>query len=139
MFLSAIFILLFLLLFWFFHYENKKEKNKDTLLTLVVVAILFSVIITFVFAFFLFLIMGSTNFIDKIFSLNIDTNQLIVIGISFLIYLLTIDNVFEKVFEYLLGENIYAILSLTGTTIALSILTFFAIMLMRLEIKGNRY
>lgn len=118
MFLTAIFILLFLLLFWFFHYENKKEKNKDSLLTLVVVAILFSVIITFVFAFFLFLIMGSTNFIDKIFSLNIDTNQLIVIGISFLIYLLTIDNVFEKVFEYLLGENINAILSLALSRVA---------------------
>lgn len=28
---------------------------------------------------------------------------------------------------------------LTGTTIALSVLTFFAIILMRLEIKGNRY
>ena len=117
-FLSVIFILSFLLLFWFIHHENKKEENKDSLLTLVVVAILFSVIITFVFAFFLFLIMGSTNVIDTIFSLNINTNQLIVIGISFLIYWLTIDNIFEKFFEYLLGENIYAILSLALSRVA---------------------
>ena len=117
-FLSVIFILSFLLLFWFIHHENKKEENKDRSLTLVVVAILFSVIITFVFALFLFLILGSTSIIDAIFSLNINTNQLIVIGISFLIYWITIDNIFEKFFEYLLGENIYAILSLALSRVA---------------------
>ncbi len=111
-FLSIIFILSFLLLFWFIHHENKKREKQDHLLTLVVIAILFSVIITFVFAFVLFLIIGSTNVIDKIFSLNINTNQLFIIGISFLIYWLTIDNIFEKLFEYMLGENIYAILFL---------------------------
>lgn len=117
-FLSVIFILSFLLLFWFIHHENKKEGNKDRLLTLVVVAILFSVIIAIVFALFLFFIMGSTNVIDAIFSLNINTNQLIVVGISFLIYWITIDNIFEKFFEYLLGENIHAILSLALSRIA---------------------
>lgn len=111
-FLSVIFILSFLLLFWFIHHENKKEGNKDRLRTLVVVAILFSVIITIVFALFLFLIMGSTNVINTIFSLNINTNQLFVVGISFLMYWITIDNIFEKFFEYLLGENIFAVLSL---------------------------
>ncbi|RLL48488.1 hypothetical protein D8M04_04320 [Oceanobacillus piezotolerans] len=110
-FLSVIFILSFLLLFWFINHQNKKEESKDSLLTLIVVAILFSVIITFVFAFSLFLIMGSTSIIDTIFSLNINTNQLIVIGISFLIYLMTIDNIFETLFEYLWGKNIYAVLS----------------------------
>ena len=117
-FLSVIFILSFLLLFWFIHHENKKEGNKDRLLTLVVVAILFSVIITIVFALFLFLIMGSTNLIDTIFSLNINTNQLIVIGISFLIYWITIDNIFEKFFEYLLAGNIFAVLSLAFSRVA---------------------
>ena len=111
-FLALIFILSFFLLFWFIHHENKKKEKQDSLLTLVVMAILFSVIITFVFAFVLFLIIGSTNVIDKIFSLNINTNQLFIIGISFLIYWLTIDNIFEKLFEYMLGENIYAILFL---------------------------
>lgn len=111
-FLSVIFILSFLLLFWFIHHENKKKEKQDRLLTLVVISILFSVIITFVFAFVLFLIIGSTNVIDKIFSLNINTNQLFIIGISLLIYWITIDNIFEKLFEYMLGENIYAILFL---------------------------
>ena len=113
-FLSVIFILLFILLFWFIHHENKKEeeKEKDSLLTIAIVAILFSVIITVVFGFFLFLIIGSTSVVDTLFSLNINTNQLITIGISFLIYWLTVDNIIEKFFEYLLGENTYAILSL---------------------------
>ena len=111
-FLSVIFILIFILLFWFIHHENKKEKEKDSLLTLIIVATLFSVILTVVFVFFLFLIIGSTSVIDTLFSLNINTNQLITVGISFLIYWLTVDNIIEKFFEYLLGENTYAILSL---------------------------
>ncbi|WP_449536455.1 hypothetical protein [Ferdinandcohnia sp. Marseille-Q9671] len=116
--LSVVFILAFLVLFWFVQHENKKEGNKDGFLSLLVVAILFSVIVTVVFAFFLFLIMGSTSVIDTIFSLHIETNQLIVIGISFLIYWMTIDNIFEKFFEYLWGENIYGILSLSLSRVA---------------------
>lgn len=111
-FLSIIFILSFTLLFWFIHHENKKEKAKDRLFTLVIMAILFSVIITLVFAFILFLIIGSTNVVDTIFSLDINTNQLIIIGISFLVYWMTIDNIFEMLLEYILGKNIYAILFL---------------------------
>ncbi|MCM3442180.1 hypothetical protein AB3Z07_14650 [Metabacillus halosaccharovorans] len=111
-FLLIIFILSFLILFWFTHHENKKEEKKDGLLTLLVVAGTFSVIITLVFALFLFLIMGSTSVIDIMFSLELTTNQLLVIGISFLIYWFTIDNILGKFFEYLLGENIYALLAL---------------------------
>ena len=74
--------------------------------------------ITFVFAFFLFLIMGSTNSIETIISLNIYPNQLIVNNKSFLIYWHTIEKIFKKFFEYLLGENIYAILSLALSRVA---------------------
>ncbi|WP_026561454.1 hypothetical protein [Bacillus sp. J37] len=111
-FLSIIFILSFLILFWFTHHENQKEEKKDRLLTLLIVAGMFSVIITFVFVLFLFLIMGSTSVIDIMFSLELTTNQLLVIGISFLIYWFTIDHILGKVFEYVLGENIYAIIAL---------------------------
>ncbi|MFF5996046.1 hypothetical protein AAGS61_15035 [Lysinibacillus sp. KU-BSD001] len=111
-FLAAIFIISFLLLFWFVRHENKKEEKKDSLITLAIVSAIFSVIITSVFAFFLFIIIGSTSVIDKIFSLNLTTNQLLLIGISFLIYWLTIDNIFEKLFEYMLGENVFSILLL---------------------------
>ena len=62
--------------------------------------------------------MGSTTVIDTLFSLNINTNQLIAIGISFLIYWFTVDNILEMLFEYLLGENPYAILSLAPTRMA---------------------
>ena len=109
---------MFILLFWFFHHENKKEKEKDSLLKLLLAATFFSVILTVVFVFFLFLIIGSTTVIDTLFSLHINTNQLIAIGISFLIYWFTIDNILEMLFEYLLGENAYAILSLAPTRMA---------------------
>ena len=38
--------------------------------------------------------------------------------ISFLIYWFTVDNILEMLFEYLLGENPYAILSLAPTRMA---------------------
>lgn len=117
-FLSVIFILAFILLFWFLQYENKKEDKKDNLLILILIAIIFSLVITTVIALFLFLIIGSTNVIEILFSLDISTNQVIVIAISFLVYWLTVDNIFEKVFKYFMGENIYAILSLSLTRVA---------------------
>ena len=62
--------------------------------------------------------MGSASVVDQLFSLDMDANQLVMIGISFLFYLFTIDNILEKVFEILLGENRYAILSLLLTRVA---------------------
>ena len=118
LFLIAIFMLSFPLLFWFFRYTNKKEETKDSTLALIVIASLFSGIVTLFFAFFLFLIIGSASVINNIFSLNIDRNQLIVIGISFIIYWFTIDNIFEKLIEYFFGETIYAIFSLALLRVA---------------------
>ena len=117
LFLSVIFIISFLLLFWFLRHSNKKEEKKDSLITLFMGSVLFAVIITAVFAFFLFVIIGSVSVIDKTFSLNLPTDQLLLIGISLLIYWLTIDNIFEKVFEYLFGENVFPLLFLAVSRI----------------------
>ncbi|MFJ5770063.1 hypothetical protein [Psychrobacillus sp. NPDC093180] len=133
-FLAVIFILLFGFLFWFVHHENKKENEKDNLLTLVIIAILFSMILTAIIAFFLFLIIGSANVMNTLFSLNLNSSQLILIGISYLIYWMTADNIIEKFFEYLWGENIYAILSLAVARIA----TFYIIgIILNLDIAIN--
>ena len=118
LFLIGIFMLSFPLLFWAFRYINKKEENKDSTLALIVIASLFSGIVTLVFGFFLFLIIGSASVINNIFSLNIDRNQLMVIGISFIIYSFTIENIFEKLIEYFFGETIYAIFSLALLRVA---------------------
>lgn len=105
-FLIVVFILLFFLLFRFVYRENKKEHEKDKIWLLIFVAFLFSIIIIIVIALLLFLLIGSTSIINLIFSLNINNEQIIIIGISFLIYLFTIDNIVEIFLEYLLGKNI---------------------------------
>lgn len=117
-FLFVIFILLFILLFRFVYSENKKEDEKDSILVLISVAVLFSLIITIVMALFLFIIIGSTSAIDMLLSLNIGTEQIIMIGIYFLIYLLTIDYIIEKISEYLMGENILHYMALALTRIS---------------------
>lgn len=129
-FLLLIFILSFILLFLFLSKENKKEESKDSILSVIFGSILFALIITIVITFFLFLLIGSTSVIDTIFSLHITTNQLIVIGISFLVYWLTVDSVLEKVFEYFMGETIYTAFCLAVTRVA----AFYIIgILMKLE------
>ncbi|MEK9197187.1 hypothetical protein SFC08_09520 [Lysinibacillus halotolerans] len=117
-FLLFIFVLSFIILFLFLNKENKKEESKDSIPIVVFSSVLFAFIITIVIAFFLFILIGSTTVIDTLFSLDITTNQLIVIGISFLIYWLSIDSIFEKVFEYFMGETVYTALSLAITRVA---------------------
>lgn len=116
--LFVIFTLIFIFLFTYFYKVNKKEEKKDHVITLVMVAILFSLMITFIIALFLFLIIGSTNVIDKLFSLGIDRNQIIIIAIFIMVYLMTIDNFFEMVFEYILSVKIYALFSVATSRVA---------------------
>ncbi|MFL0507177.1 hypothetical protein ACH0B5_15665 [Ureibacillus sp. 179-F W5.1 NHS] len=129
-FLLFIYILSFIILFLFLNKENKKEESKDSIPMVIYSSILFAFIITIAIAFFLFLLIGSTSVIDTLFSLNIATNQLIVIGISFLVYWLTLDSIFEKVFEFFMGETLYTAFSLAITRVA----AFYIIgVLMRLD------
>lgn len=117
-FLLFIFILSFIILFLYLSKENKKEESKDSIPMVVFSSVLFAFIITIFIAFFLFILIGSTTVIDTLFSLDITTNQLIVIGISFLVYWLSIDSIFEKVFESFMGETLYTALSLAITRVA---------------------
>lgn len=88
--------------------SNKQEKEKKSVLILMLGAGLFSLLFTLLLAFFLLIMMGSTVVIDSLFTLNISTNQLIKIAISYVIYWLTLDTLFEKLCEYVLGKNYYA-------------------------------
>ena len=121
--LSVSFILIFILLLCAFRSDNKKEKVKDSFMLLVIGTALFSAVITAALAFLLFLIIGSTSIIDSLFSLNINMNQIIIISISIFIYWITLDNIFENLFEYIFGKNLFALLFL-----ALARITAFYIM-----------
>lgn len=88
--------------------SNKQEKEKKSVLILMLGAGLFSLLFTLLLAFFLLIMMGSTVVINSLFTLNITTNQLIIIAISYIIYWLTLDTLFEKLCEYVLGKNYYA-------------------------------
>jgi len=119
-FLTVIFILSFAVLFVFFHHTNKKETKKDNILGLMFTAVLFSFLITMIMGLFLLIVIGSTSAVGMVFSLNISTDQLIIIGIAFLIYLLTMDNVIEMILEFFFGKNL-----LKTTALALTRIGFF--------------
>ena len=111
--LIIIFILSFLGIYWLVRTVDNKNESKDSVLTLLSVTFVFSILSTLFFAFVLFVIIGSTSVVNKVFSLSLTTNQLVTIGISIFIYSLTLDNVLEKVFEYLFNKSMLAIVVLT--------------------------
>lgn len=102
------------------YFINKREDTKERLSNalLIFVAILFAVFITVVFACLFFIIVGSANVMNSMFSLNMSTEQLIVMSISFFVYWITIDNIFETLFEHLFGKSVYALLSLMLSRVA---------------------
>lgn len=118
LFLLVFFVFFFIGVFWFMKHVNKKEGKKDSFLVLLAMSIFFSLVLTLVVAFFLFLIIGSTSVLDRVFSLDITNKQLVLIGITYFLYYFTLDNLFVFLFEYLFGDSIYALVSLTLSRMA---------------------
>src|SRR5690606_40803456 len=96
----SIFVILSLLIFiWILRNEQKKQNNNIKLFHILITSFIFSSVITFVFSFILLVLLGSTNLIDTLHSLRIPENQLILLSISFFIYLFTIDTLIGYIVE----------------------------------------
>lgn len=118
-FLTVIFILTLMVLSTFFYHTKKKQTKKDNILVLMITAVLFSLLITMVIALLLLIVIGSASAVDIVFSLNISRDQLVIIGIAFLIYLLTLDHLIEKILEFFYGKNLLQTTALAFTRIAI--------------------
>lgn len=107
--LFVAFIISFLLIFTFVYRGNKQEpeKEKDGLVMVTFVSVMLALLPTVLIGIILFILLGSANTFNMIFSLDISTNQLIVLAISLLIYLFTIDSIIEIIMKYILGKNIF--------------------------------
>ena len=106
--LLIVFILSFLLICKFIYSENKQEQKEeqDGLFLVVFVSVFFSLIITGTIGLSIFAVLGSTNLVNIIFSLNMDSHQLIALTISYFIYLFILDDIIGFIVKYILGKNI---------------------------------
>ena len=106
--LIVVFIISFLLICKFIYKENKQEPEEEQggLFMVVFVSIFFSLIITGTIGLFIFALLGSTNMVNIIFSLNMNTNQLMIVAISFSVYLFILDDMVGFIVEYIFGKNI---------------------------------
>ncbi len=106
-----IYLVSFILFFAFIYTQNKKEDEveKTSLVFVLFISFLFAFIPTAVLGFFLFVIVGSVSSIKWLFSLPINTNQLIILSIAYLIYLLTIDSLIEILAKVIFNETIFHI------------------------------
>ena len=106
--LLIVFILSFLLICKFIYSENKQEQKEeqDGLFLVVFVSVFFSLIITGTIGLSIFAVLGTTNIVNIIFSLNMNRNQLIALTISYFVYLFILDDIIGFIVKYIFGKNI---------------------------------
>jgi len=112
--LIVVFMISFLLIFNFIYSQNRKESKKEkiSLFMVILITTLFSLIITATMALFLFILLGSTSIVTILFSLHIGKNQLVILAISFFVYLFIFANFIEFPVKYIIGSSIYYVLVL---------------------------
>ena len=107
--LIVVFIISILLIFKLVYSENRQESKEEKIsfFMVIFISLAFSLIITGTIGLSIFALLGSTNIVNIIFSLNISTNQLIILAISFFVYLFILDDIIEFIVEYIIGKNIF--------------------------------
>ena|SRR5699024_510374 len=107
--LLIVFIISFLLLFKLVYNGNKEESENEKLnfFLVILVSFVLALLPTSAIGLILFVVLGSANTVNMVFSLNISLNQLIVLAISFLVYLFTVDSIVEIAVKHILGKNIF--------------------------------
>lgn len=107
--LLVVFIISFFLVFKLVYSGNKEETEEEKLnfFLVIFVSFLLALLPTAAIGLMLFVLLGSANTVNMVFSLNINLNQLIVLTISFFVYLFTIDSIIEIVVKHILGKNIF--------------------------------
>ncbi|QHS23752.1 hypothetical protein GWK91_12685 [Virgibacillus sp. MSP4-1] len=133
----AVFIISFLLLsVWI--YKNEKEeikKKKGKIFAVMATAFILALAPTAVIGLVLFALFGSTNLVNTIFSLDISTSTLMLLTVSLVIYLYTIDSLLSLLVEHIMGRvNIFNHLIL----LLIRILAFYTIgLIFDLNQKSN--
>lgn len=106
--LIVVFAISFLLLLKFIYSDNKKEAEaeKTTIFYVILTAFVLALAPTAVIALILFALLGSTVSVNMLFALHISTKQLILLAISLLVYLFSIDSIIEVIVKHIVGKNI---------------------------------
>lgn len=149
--LLVVFIISFYLLFKLVYKGNKEEPEEEKLnfLLVIFVSFLLALLPTVAIGLALFVLLGSTDAVNILFSLNIGTNQLTVLAISFLVYYFTLDSMIEIVVKHILGKHIFyhivilltrtgvfnIIGYLVGLTLTISVITSIGVALIILLIE----
>src|SRR5690606_2838382 len=107
--LLVIYIISILLIFTFIYSKNTLEAEGEKISNrkVVFLSAAFSLIITAFIGLVVFAIVGSTSIVNIIFSLEISMNQLVILAISYLIYIVTLDHLVEFTLKYIVGRQLY--------------------------------
>ncbi|RYG72942.1 hypothetical protein EU245_08345 [Lentibacillus lipolyticus] len=106
--LIVVFIMSFLLILKLVYSGNKQEPEEEKLgfFLVVLVTVMLTLLPTAVIGLVLFVLIGSANTVNMIFSLDLSANQLIVLAISFLVYSFTIDSIMEILVKHIVRKHL---------------------------------
>ncbi|WP_240377166.1 hypothetical protein [Bacillus piscicola] len=112
--LAIVFVISFLLIFKLVYSGNKEETKEEKInfLQVLFVTGLLALLPTIAIGLIVFALLGSAHAVNMIFSLQVSTSQLIVLAVSFFVYLFTVDSVIEIIVEYIIGKNIVSNLTM---------------------------
>lgn len=117
--LAVVYSISLVLILAFVYKSNQKEPEEEKMSIWMVwfVSVLLALMPAIAIAILLLTILGSANVVDMLFSLQLSTNQLIMLTIFILIYLFTIDSIVEIVVKYIVGKGIiYDVIILLSRT-----------------------
>ncbi|WP_029270919.1 hypothetical protein [Virgibacillus alimentarius] len=105
----TVFIISFLLIFKLVYNGNKQEPEGEKIgfFMVIFVTVMLALLPTAAVGLMLFLLLGSANAVNMIFSLNLSVDQLVVLAICFLVYSFIIESIIEIIVKYILGENVF--------------------------------
>lgn len=107
--LAAVFILSFIFTFKLVYSGNKTASNDEKLSIFGVcfIVTLLALLPTATIAFIIFVLLGSTNVVNMLFSLQIGVNEIIIFVIGLLVYLFSLDSLIELIVKQIVGKNMF--------------------------------
>ncbi|MFD2706743.1 hypothetical protein [Salibacterium lacus] len=84
--------------------SSKEEKHrKPKIVSTLAIACVLAIFPTAVLALFLFAMLGSSVFVQQLFSLDVSFQQILTITVCLFIYWYTVDSIIEKIVQHVMG------------------------------------
>ncbi|SFP64403.1 hypothetical protein [Salibacterium halotolerans] len=83
--------------------KEEEKRSKRKIISTLAIACVLAIFPTAVLALFLFAMLGSSVFIQHLFSLDVSFQQILTVTVCLFIYWYTVDSIIEKIVQHVMG------------------------------------